>query len=311
LCNNKWGYGDVVSMLKRSFIFLFFVLVLVSSVYAFQQNNSEYKAIGYLGGTGDNGVNFTASGEDYRASYGIGQNIIQERQDYGTGNFVIRYGIFWINVTFTEYHPSFLFHYFNFEISEIGIDWLMAGWNDTSNVECYASLDQSEWLNFSDITYAGVIYQDQDFGRINYLSDDTFYYVRCKNTTSEYSILSARTLAGGFDKMGFVNLSIFWVFFFIGIIFVWMMHKFKEDKGSSVAYGFFAATIWILLGSMLMVGFDAVVIEGVNLPFDVNNMIGIVSFVIAIYAGWYSTTLIKQKKKEKQAFLDEQEYKPY
>lgn len=100
------------------------------------------------------------------------------------------------------------------------------------------------------------------------------------------------------EKMEFFKLGIFGVFFILSLVFIGFMHKFKEDEGSSVAYGFFSAAILFILGSLTMFGFEVIRLTslGVELPFDINKMLGLICFIVGIYSAWYSTSLYKYKK---------------
>lgn len=111
------------------------------------------------------------------------------------------------------------------------------------------------------------------------------------------------------DTMEFLNLTIFGIIFFFSLILVFLMHKYKEDEGSSIAYGFLAMALLWLMGSIIMFGFKVVELTGVTLPFDLNRMIGLVCFAFGLYSMWYSVSLLKFKKKEKNDFDNENEFR--
>lgn len=102
--------------------------------------------------------------------------------------------------------------------------------------------------------------------------------------------------------MEFLRLTIFGLFFFFGLVLIAFMHKFKEDEGSSIAFGFFAAAIMAVLGSMILFGFKVVDVD-ITFIFNVNTHIAIVCYLIGFYSAAYSVLLHKSRKPK-----DEEEY---
>lgn len=109
-------------------------------------------------------------------------------------------------------------------------------------------------------------------------------------------------------KMDFLRLGIFGAFFALGLIFIGFMHKFKEDEGSSIAYGFFSLAVFVILGGVIFFGFDVIDPDLLNTPFNVNILLGIISVVIGIYSAWYSTTLLRYKRRERDEINSRNEY---
>ena len=90
---------------------------------------------------------------------------------------------------------------------------------------------------------------------------------------------------------------IFWIMFLLSIIFIVMMHKFKEDT-ASMSYGFFAMILMILMGSILLFGFQLITLDNLSLPYDLNRLIGIICIVIGLYSAWFSVELYRFRKRE-------------
>lgn len=102
---------------------------------------------------------------------------------------------------------------------------------------------------------------------------------------------------GGVFKVEFFNILVFAVLFGMSLIFISYMHRFKEDN-SSIAYGFFAGSLLVILASLGFFGFQLITLdESIHLPFDVNYMISLVCIVMSIYCYWFSTVLLKNKNK--------------
>ena len=62
-----------------------------------------------------------------------------------------------------------------------------------ADVECDISEDNSTWVNIKSILYGGCIDENNTMANIPNLNDDFLYYIRCKNSTTEYSYLIQRT----------------------------------------------------------------------------------------------------------------------
>ena len=111
-------------------------------------------------------------------------------------------------------------------------------------------------------------------------------------------------------KMEFLRLTVFGIFFLLGFILIAYMHKFKEDEGSSIAYGFFAASLYAVLGSLISFGYEIINTEALNLPFNVNTMLAIICYVLVIYTAFYSYQLYRFKMGEHDSIKEKDEYKP-
>ena len=113
---------------------------------------------------------------------------------------------------------------------------------------------------------------------------------------------SSATIIVGGVKMEFLRLTIFGLFFLIALVLIAFMHKFREDEGSSVAFGVFATAIMAILGSMILFGFKVVEVD-VSFIFDVNTYIAIICYMIGFYSAAYSVLLNRSRKPK-----DEEEY---
>lgn len=108
-------------------------------------------------------------------------------------------------------------------------------------------------------------------------------------------------------KMEFISLSIFGVFFVLAMIFIVLMHHYKQDEGSSVVYGMFAFVLLLILGSMTMFGFEIINSSLVSLPFNVNKTLGLLCYILATYSLIYSVQLWQFKKKQ---YVEKDDYQP-
>ncbi len=134
-----------------------------------------------------------------------------------------------------------------------------------------------------------------DGGRCNV----TFGEVANTSLRDSYSLNSSdgstATIIVGGVKMEFLRLTIFGLFFAFGLVLIAFMHKFKEDEGSSVVFGFLATGIMAVLGSMILFGFKVVDVD-VTFIFNVNTHIAIICYVIGFYSAYYSALLHKSRK---------------
>ncbi len=133
----------------------------------------------------------------------------------------------------------------------------------------------------------------------------TFGEVANTSLRDSYSLNSSdgstATIIVGGVKMEFLRLTIFGLFFFFGLVFIGFMHKFKEDEGSSIVFGWMATAIMTILGSMIMFGFKVVDVD-VGFGFNANTMIGLVCYMIGFYSAYYSVLMHKSRKKEEEEY---------
>ena len=95
--------------------------------------------------------------------------------------------------------------------------------------------------------------------------------------------------------MEFLRLTIFGIFFFISLVLIGFMHKFKEDEGSSIVFGWMATAMMVILGSMIMFGFEVVDVD-IIFGFNANTMIGIVCYMIGFYSAYYSILMNRSRR---------------
>ena len=138
-----------------------------------------------------------------------------------------------------------------------------------------------------------------DGGRCNV----TFGEVTNTSQRDSYSLNSSdgstATIIVGGVKMEFLRLTIFGIFFFISLVLIGFMHKFKEDEGSSIVFGWMSTAIMFILGSMIMFGFKVVDVD-IIFGFNANTMIGIVCYMIGFYSAYYSVLMHKSRKPQEE-----------
>ncbi len=110
---------------------------------------------------------------------------------------------------------------------------------------------------------------------------------------------STGTIIVGGVKMEFLRLTIFGLFFFISLVLIGFMHKFKEDEGSSIVFGWMATAMMIILGSMITFGFQVVDVDTI-FGFNPNTMIGIVCYMIGFYSAYYSILMNRSRKPKEE-----------
>ncbi len=134
-----------------------------------------------------------------------------------------------------------------------------------------------------------------DGGRCNV----TFGEVANTSQRDSYSLNSTdgstATIIVGGVKMEFLRLTIFGIFFFISLVLIGFMHKFKEDEGSSIVFGWMSTAVMVILGSMIMFGFKVVDVD-IIFGFNANTMIGIVCYMIGFYSAYYSILMNRSRR---------------
>jgi len=175
---------------------------------------------------------------------------------------------------------------------------------DPFNIPCFIISTYSFNCSSNTIT----IYNSTPAIVLNVTWDDYSTTSRCNitfNLTERDSYLinstegSSATIIVGGVKMEFLNLAIFGIIFVIGLALIAFMHKFKEDTGSSIAYGFFSLALFAILGSITMFGFQIINPALIELPFNINKVIGLICFVIGMYSAWFSVELFRFKRVER------------
>ncbi len=133
----------------------------------------------------------------------------------------------------------------------------------------------------------------------------TFGEVANTSLRDSYSLNSSdgstATIIVGGVKMEFLRLTIFGLFFFFGLVLIGFMHKFKEDEGSSIVFGWMATAIMFILGSMIMFGFKVVDVD-IIFGFNANTMMGIVCYMIGFYSGYYSILMNRSRKPKEEEY---------
>jgi hypothetical protein len=143
----------------------------------------------------------------------------------------------------------------------------------------------------------------------NGIGEERDYNISANMSYDGQTITKSFIITGGDNMLNnLTNLGIFGAMFLIGIVLIYFMHKFKEDAGSSIAYGFFAMAVFSVLGTMFMFGFQA--ITGITSPVNINKTIGLVCYLLGIYSAWFSTSLLKYSRKQRDEYERQNEFNP-
>ena len=105
-------------MKKLLIISLLVLLFTMFIVEALSPSSTNYNTNLYFGSGG-----YVESTATQRVAGGIGQTVIGSIP--ATSSYIIRYGIFYINVTYSV--PS-VASYFGFNIEDYGIEWVKFNW---------------------------------------------------------------------------------------------------------------------------------------------------------------------------------------
>ena len=87
-----------------------------------------------------------------------------------------------------------------------------------------------------------------------------------------------------------------WFFLVIILVLIVFMHKFKEDKGTTVVYGAIATTISAIMVAMILSGFD--IVQGITFIIDVNYYIVALTAGIGLYTLLVSYSFYADMKEE-------------
>ncbi len=136
-----------------------------------------------------------------------------------------------------------------------------------------------------------------DGGRCNI----TFNFTERDSYVLNSSDGSTATIIVGGVKMEFLRLTIFGLFFAISLVLIAFMHKFKEDEGSSIVFGFMSTAIMAILGSMILFGFKVVDVD-VSFIFNVNTYIALVCYLIGFYSAYYSILMNRSRKPKEEEY---------
>lgn len=140
-----------------------------------------------------------------------------------------------------------------------------------------------------------------DYGNTN-RCNITFNYSQRGSYLLNFSSGDSATIIVEGVKMELFRLYVFVFFFGLSLVFVYFMHKYREDAvGSSVAYGSFAAALMVIMGGMIVSGFD-VIITDITFIFDLNYYLAAICFVLALYTTIHSAQLYKRTKPKEEEF---------
>lgn len=91
------------------------------------------------------------------------------------------------------------------------------------------------------------------------------------------------------------NLEIFIAWFAIILVLIAYMHKFKEDEGSSIVFGWFGATFAWLLGAIMIMGWKPINTE-MTFILNVNSDIALIIILLGVYSAIYSVLMRREKR---------------
>lgn len=166
----------------------------------------------------------------------------------------------------------------------------------TSDIPCTIFLPVVEGCSgvTLNLYYEDIFLEAKDMGEYTpFYCNTTFDYTNTGTYLFNYSTLDTGSIIVEDDNMlDIFQLSVYAVMGALALIFLILMHVFKEDEGSPVVYGFIATAIFAIMGAMLLSGFEF--IRGVSFFFDINYyMIGIL-FVMSMYTAIASINLFRQ-----------------
>jgi len=101
--------------------------------------------------------------------------------------------------------------------------------------------------------------------------------------------------------MNFFNLMVYIVFVVIMMVFIVFMHKFRDEAGSSIVYGFIVTAIGSILGAIVLSA-NFTVISGIIFSIDVDYYLAAISFILAMYTAVVSWNLIKVGKPQEEEY---------
>jgi len=172
-------------------------------------------------------------------------------------------------------------------------------------IECQISTDNTTWNNIENSTYDGVVDDVIGFASIQNIDIDKIYYVRCKNSTTDWGYISQRTEDGFGMLMPIVfGLSIFSIFFIIlGIYLATSGNKEsltstnllnfdrepKIDFVSVIGYGLVYLGVIILLYVLHIIGLntDGATQSAVHTLFKIFIPLSVASLIFGLVALTY------------------------
>ncbi len=134
-----------------------------------------------------------------------------------------------------------------------------------------------------------------DFGiycntTFNYTDQGSYYYNDSKGNTGGILIKEKMQQIYNFGVYGF--------FMFVVLVLIVFMHKFKEDKGTTMVYGVIAGSICFIMVAMMLSGFE--IVQGVTFIINVNYYIMALTVGIGLYTFIASYNFYGDIKEEDQ-----------
>jgi len=137
---------------------------------------------------------------------------------------------------FTTGQPTTILPTFPLSIYDFYMESIILNWSDVNETalsfsscngtitDCDVSTDNSTWIDITSTRYSGCIDEIFMMSNIENLDDDTLYYVRCKNDTTDWNYLFQRTKGARENDIYFVYITILGTF----ILFLWFGYHTKD-----------------------------------------------------------------------------------
>lgn len=121
---------------------------------------------------------------------------------------------------------------------------------------CQVSLDNTTWVDITNIMYGGEIDDIEDKAYIQNLNDSTTYYIRCRDSDTRWGYISQETKSGGLDeKMIATMMGIV----FVAGLFIWFAFKMEEEHFLlKLLLIFFSLVTILLIPATIINGVDSI-----------------------------------------------------
>ena len=97
----------------------------------------------------------------------------------------------------------------------------------------------------------------------------------------------------------YINAFVFFVWFLVIMALIVIAHIFKEDRGASMSYGYFAGFLSLMLTIALLSGFD--IFPGITFIFPVQKYLIIFAVALTFYCFYIGFVFYTDIRAEKKA----------
>lgn len=145
---------------------------------------------------------------------------------------------------------------------------------------------------FRDTTFL----ETRDMGTFTpFLCNTTFNFTTLGTYSFNYSTGDTGTIILEEDRMlNIFQLLVYTFLTALAITLLVLMHKFRDEQGTPVVYGAFAATIFVIQGAMLASGFQLVRTGNFFFPIDVS--LAAFMFIMGLFAALASVNTFRQAR---------------